>query len=186
MSRIVFLLEEFSMKVFLEGLIPRLYPKLQFLCISHEGKQDLEKSIPKKLRAWHEPGVKFIILRDNDGGDCLALKLKLKNLCADSGRPDSLVRVACQELESWYIGDPDAMAEAFGDARLSSIGARAIYRDPDSVRQPSAEIRKLVPSFQKVSGARRMASKLSIDRNTSKSFQIVMKSLAKFNDEFSH
>ncbi len=126
MSRLVFLLEEYSMKVLLDGLIPRLFPELPFLCISHEGKQ---------------------------------------------------------ELESWYIGDPDAMAEAFDDPRLSSIGTRAVYRDPDAVRKPSSEIKKLVPRFQKVSGARSMASKLSIRRNISKSFQVVMKSLAQFNNE---
>ena len=56
MNRIVFLLEEYSMKVLLEGLLPRLFPELPFLCIPHQGKQDLEKSIPRKLRAWREPG----------------------------------------------------------------------------------------------------------------------------------
>lgn len=52
MSRLVFLLEEYSMAVLLEDLLPRIYPDLPFLCMSHEGKQDLEKSIPRKLRAW--------------------------------------------------------------------------------------------------------------------------------------
>ena len=51
MSRVVFLLEEYSMKVLLDGLLPRLFPGLLFLCVPHEGKQDLEKSVPKKLRA---------------------------------------------------------------------------------------------------------------------------------------
>ncbi len=43
-GRVVFLLEEHSMKVLLEGLLPRLVPKMPFLCIAHEGKQDLRKS----------------------------------------------------------------------------------------------------------------------------------------------
>ena len=51
MRRIIFLLEEYSMKVLLDGLLPRLVPGLQFLCVPHEGKQDLEKSVPRKLRA---------------------------------------------------------------------------------------------------------------------------------------
>ena len=66
MNRIVFLLEEDSMKILLEGLLPRLFPGLQFLCIPHEGKQDLEKSIPRKLRAWREPGVRFSVVRPSD------------------------------------------------------------------------------------------------------------------------
>ncbi|MFZ2781354.1 MAG: DUF4276 family protein [Rectinemataceae bacterium] len=175
MTRLVFLLEEYSMKVLLEGLLPRLFPDLSFLCISHEGKQDLEKSMPRKLRAWREPGVRFIVLRDNDGGDCRALKMRLSNLCLESGRADSLVRIACQELEAWYLGEPDAMAEAFDDDRLRLIGNRAAYRDSDDVQQPSAEIVKLVPNFQKVSGARKMAPKLSISRNKSRSFQLLIK-----------
>ena len=72
MNRIVFLLEERSMKTLLEGLLPRLMPDKSFICIPHEGKQDLEKSIPRKLRAWHEPGARFVVVRDNDGGDCQA------------------------------------------------------------------------------------------------------------------
>jgi hypothetical protein len=80
MSRIVFLTEEYSMKVLLDGLLPRLAPGLRFLCVPHEGKQDLEKSIPKKLRAWREPGVRFVVLRDNDGGDCRGLKDRLAAL----------------------------------------------------------------------------------------------------------
>ena len=46
MSRVVFLLEEYSMTVFLEGLLPRLFPDLSFICVSHEGKRDLARSIP--------------------------------------------------------------------------------------------------------------------------------------------
>ena len=66
MSRAVFLLEELSMKTLLEGLLPRIVPGMKFLCVPHEGKLDLEKSVPKKLRAWREPGVRFVVLRDND------------------------------------------------------------------------------------------------------------------------
>ena len=174
MNRLVFLLEEYSMKVLLEGLLPRLFPDLSFLCVSHEGKQDLEKSVPRKLRAWREPGVRFIVIRDNDGGDCRALKRRLTKLCREGGRDDALVRIACQELEAWYLGDDE----------LRLIGNRAGYRDPDDVQQPSAEIAKLVPNFQKVSGARKMALKLSRNRNKSRSFQLLIKGVAGTAVEF--
>lgn len=86
MRRIVFLLEEYSMKVLLEGLLPRWFPGLDFLCVPHEGKQDLEKSIPRKLQAWREPGVRFVVLRDDDGADCRALESRRVELCRDAGR----------------------------------------------------------------------------------------------------
>ena len=124
MSRIVFLLEERSMKTLLEGLLPRMVPGTPFLCIPHEGKQDLEKSIPRKIGAWREPGVRFVIVRDNDGGDCRGLKQRLYDLCRGAGRPDSLVRIVCQELEAWYFGDPEALARAFDRPSLKNIGSK--------------------------------------------------------------
>ena len=127
-------------------------------------KQDLEKSIPRKLKAWRVPGVFFCVIRDNDSGDCRALKERLIALCKSGGPDDALVRIACQELEAWNLGEPDALAEEFGKEKLRGIGNKARYRDPDAVVRPSAEIRKLVPEFQKVSGACRMARHLTRDR----------------------
>jgi hypothetical protein len=172
MSRLVFLLEEYSMKVLLEALLPRVFPALRFLCVPHEGKQDLERSIPKKLKAWREPGARFIVVRDNDNGDCRALKHRLVGLC--TARPDTVVRIACQELEAWYLGDPAALAEAFGDVRLAEIGRRAQFRDPDTVVNPAAALEELVPSFQKVSGARLLGPRLDPARNSSGSFRALM------------
>lgn len=177
MSRIIFLLEEYSMKVLLEGLLPRLVPGLSFLCVSHEGKQDLEKSVPRKLRAWREPGVRFVVLRDQDAGDCRELKKRLVDLCAAGGHPNTLVRIACQELESWYLGEPSALSQAFGNEQLKHLGAKARFRDPDLVVRPSDEIEKLIPEFQKVSGARRMADYLSRAGNNSRSFRALMEGI---------
>jgi hypothetical protein len=170
MNRVVFLLEERSMKVLLDGLLPRLFPGLPFFCVPHEGKQDLEKSVPRKLRAWREPGVRFVVVRDNDGGDCKRLKERLVGLCEEGRRKDSLVRIACQELEAWYFGEPEALAEAFEDPRLAAVREKAPYREPDAIQCPSAELAKVAPSFQKISGARRMSARLTAHRNRSPSF----------------
>lgn len=171
MSRLVFLLEERSMQVLLDGLLPRIMPDLQFLCVPHEGKADLEKSIPRKLRGWREPGVRFVVVRDNDAGDCRALKRRLTDLCAKAGRADTLVRIACQELEAWYLGEPEALALAYDDPSLATIGRQARFRDSDAVTHPSSAVGDLVPDFQKVSGARQMAQHLSVERNSSVSFR---------------
>lgn len=130
-GRVVFLLEEYSMKALLDGLLPRLYPELIFLCVPHDGKGDLERSLPRKLRGWREPGVRFVVVRDNDRGDCADLKKHLRGLCADRPGEDCLIRIACQELEAWYLGDPDALAEAFGKESLRQIGSKARFREPD-------------------------------------------------------
>jgi hypothetical protein len=181
MSRIVFLLEEFSMKVLLDGLLPRLFPDLPFLCVPHEGKQDLEKSISRKLRAWREPGVRFVVVRDNDGAECIGVKARLATLCQQAGRRDSLVRLACQELEAWYLGDPEALAAAFGDDRLRYLGTRGRFREPDAVAQPSRALGDLVPEFQKVSGARRMAPLLLPERSASRSFVVFVSAVERLS-----
>ena len=173
MNRIVFLLEEDSLRILLEGLLPRLFPELSFLCVPHEGKQDLEKSIPRKLKAWREPGVHFVVVRDQDSADCHQVKDRLVQLCQRTGRRDVLVRVVCRELEAWYIGEPQAIEQAFPNTRPNALRelGRSRYRNPDTVVQPSDAIAKLIPEFQKRSGARRMAAFLSRS-NTSHSFQV--------------
>lgn len=172
MKRLVFLLEEYSMKVLLDGLLPRFFADLHFLCVPHEGKQDLEKSVPRKLRAWKEPGVRFFVVRDNDGADCHAVKARLVALCQEGYRQDAVVRIACQELEAWYLGDADALAEAFEDERLRDLGGKERFRDPDAVVQPARALEDLIPEFQKVSGARRMASRIRRSGSRSRSFQV--------------
>ena len=172
MSRVVFLLEEYSMKILLEGLLPRLVPELTFLCISHGGKHDLEKSIPRKLRAWREPRVRFVIIRDNDGGDCRLLKQQLLELCKKGGRTDSLIRIPCQELEAWYFGQPEALEEAYPETNIKAISRQAKYRNPDAIQRPSAKLASLIPEFQKVMGARRMGKLLAIEGSRSQSFNV--------------
>ena len=173
MRRVVFLLEEYSMKVLLEGLLSRFFPDLPFLCLPHEGKQDLERSIPRKLRAWREPGVRFVVMLDNDGSDCLALKQHLVGITRRSGRADTIVRIVCQELEAWYFGAPDALANAFDRPNLLALASRARFRDPDAIDQPARVLAASVEEFQKVSGARRMAQALTRE-NSSRSFQVLI------------
>jgi hypothetical protein len=183
MMRIVFLLEERSMQVLLDNLLPRLFPDIAFQCVPHEGKSDLEKSLPRKLKAWREPGVRFCVLRDNDGADCTALKRHLVDLCREAGREDTVVRLACQELEAWYLGDPEALARAFEDERLGDVGNQARYRDPDVIKRPSEVLSQLVPPFQKVSGARRMAKHLSRESNRSRSFLATLQAIERLHFE---
>ncbi len=161
------------MKVLLDGLLPRLFPELSFLCISHDGKNDLQKSISRKLRAWREPGVQFVIAQDQDGSDCRELKDKLIKLAEDGGRKDAVVRIICHELEAWYFGAPAALAGAYSLPNLPATLAKARFRDPDRIVEPSKAIVELVEEFQKVSGARRMAPALGRE-SQSRSYQVFL------------
>ena len=72
-QKVIFLLEEPSMRVLLDAWLPRLFPGWvdgeHFQCVPHEGKSDLDRSIPRKLAAWRIPGDRFVIVRDNDNTD---------------------------------------------------------------------------------------------------------------------
>ena len=154
----------------LNVLLHRLFPGLPFRCIEHEGKQDLEKNVPRKLRAWREPGVRFVVMRDQDSADCHMVKARLKARCNEGGRADALVRVVCHELEAWYLGDVDSLAGAYpaSAGRLRRELGRRRYRDPDTVVGPSKVLADLIPEFSKRSGARAMGGRLTrINRSRS-------------------
>jgi hypothetical protein len=175
-GRLVFLLEEPSMKVLLDGLLPRLFPgwlpEVHFKCVPHEGKSDLDKSIPIKLRSWRIPNDRFVIVRDNDNADCITLKARLIKLCQDNARPDTLIRLVCQELESWYIGDLAALAAAYPNQDLDTARYQKKFAQPDTWQKPSVELGRLVKGFQKISGARLIAQYLTRDANKSHSFRV--------------
>jgi hypothetical protein len=172
MGRLIFLLEEPSMRALLEGLLPRLFPDVPFLCVTHNGKADLERSIRDTLRNWRTPGDRFIILRDSDGADCGEVKDRILQLCHEGRREDTLIRIVCQELEAWYLGDPDAMAAAFGENELRNIRDKPRYRFPDNVTKPSQHVDRLVGEYGKVAGARLMAQHLTREGNRSPSFEV--------------
>ena len=167
---LVFLLEERSMQAFLAGFLPRILPPgVEFKLIPHEGKQDLDRSIPRKLRAWRDPSARFIIVRDQDSDDCRRLKARLINLCERAGRPDTLIRIACRELEAWYLAELAALDVAYG-TRVAHHQEQRKFRSPDNSGSPVVELRRLVPDFSKVDGARRLGLLLDPSNTRSTSF----------------
>jgi hypothetical protein len=177
MGRLIFFLEEHSMKEFLAGYLPRLVPGWEcgrdFLLIEHEGKSDLRKSVGNKLKAWRHPQDGFVIVQDNDGrADCRAAKQELLELCRASGRRAVLVRIVCQELESWYLGDTDALLEAFSGNITAGSKLRKWHRQPDNAPKPSGILEASIPQFGKGAAARLMRSRLDYARNTSTSFRV--------------
>ena len=172
MRNLVFLLEEPSAKDLLEGLLPRLLPKdtaVYFLVF--EGKQDLERQLVRKLRGWLLPASSFIVLRDQDAADCRIVRERLVKLVAESARQPALVRVACRELESWVVGDWQAVAQAFDRPHLSAQSSKESFRNPDQLVRPVESLRKFIPEYQKRDGARRVGVLLDPSRNQSASFR---------------
>ena len=169
--KLVFLLEEPSMKFLLDGILPRILPPdVSFQTIPHQGKSDLGKSIPIKLRAWNEPDVAFVVVHDQDSNDCMVLKQKLTDLCTGFGKR-FLVRIPCHELEAWYWGDLDAVSKAY-DKDLTALSSRKTYRIPDAIENPKKELKRFLPQLGQIEGAKRIAPHMNIQANTSHSFGV--------------
>ena len=189
MKELVFLLEEESARAMLLGLLPRfLDPQVQPRLMVFEGKQDLEKQMVKRLRGYMNPHARFIVLRDQDSTpDCTVVKAKLLGLCAQAGRQAvSLVRIACRELESFYLADLQAVEAAFGltCTCLLRHQTKARFRNPDRLESPSQELAKLTHrAYQKVSGSRQIGPHLDIANERSSSFKSLIAGVRRLEKE---
>ena len=173
MRTLVFLLEEPSAEEMLKGVLPRILPEeVSVKYLVFEGKRDLERRLERRIRGWMLPHSFFVVIRDQDSGDCLVIKNDLLEKCKRAGKEDALVRIACRELESFYLGDLEAVEKGLGIRNLKKKQQRAKYRQPDSLRNAAMELNELTgKKYQKVSGSRAIGPYLRLDgTNQSHSF----------------
>jgi hypothetical protein len=173
MNELVFLLEEESAEEMLKGVVPKILPEgITPRYISFEGKQDLEKQLVKRIRGYRNPGARFVILRDQDSNpDCAAVKAKLSDLSSRAGRPDALIRIACRELESFYLADLEAVEKGLGITGLARQQQNKLFREPDRLGSPSKMLKDLTKGlYQKISGSREIAPHLDTNNTRSTSF----------------
>jgi hypothetical protein len=174
MTELVFLLEEPSAEEMLRGLLPRVIPAdvvLRF--IPFNGKQDMERKLVRKLRGYRMPDARFVVMRDQDAEpDCTKIKRRLADLCKKAGRPSALVRIACKELESFYLADLQAVEQGLGVSGIAKRQQESKYRDPDQVVSPKQELRRLTKDvYQPRSGSRAIGPHLDPANGRSRSFR---------------
>lgn len=186
MSELVFMLEEASAKAMLEGLLPKLLPaNIVPRFIVFEGKQDLEKQLCRKIRGYRNPDARFIVMRDQDANpDCKAVKAKLIELCRQAGKPAALVRIACRELESFYLGDLAAVERGLEITGLIRQQQNRPFREPDQLGSPSKELKTLTKGlYQKVGGSRNIGPHLDLDNTRSASFHNLVTGIRRISRE---
>jgi len=174
MTELVFLLEEESARAMLEGLLPRLLPdRISVRYIVFEGKQDLEGQLVRRLQGYRVPGARFVVLRDQDSADCGSVKQRLLEMCQKSRRTNYLVRIACPEIESWYLADLAAVERGLALRNIADKQGRAKYRYPDQLANAAEELGKLTDlCYQRVGGSRAIAPHLDLDNTRSRSFAV--------------
>ena len=192
--RIEFLVEEPSAEEALKHLLPRLIKqRAQWKLINLGSKYKLLKALPQRLAAYRQriaagENLRVVVLVDRDNDDCAALKRQLE----DTARRSSLAtksapgihgqfyvvnRIVIEELESWFIGDPAALRQAF--TSLPRIDEKSgIFRTPDNGGSWEALHRFLKrhgiykSSYPKIDAAQRIAPNLDLQANRSPSFRI--------------
>lgn len=187
MARIEILVEEPSMKEFLTILLPNILDNqwnlnVNYFIRSFEGKNDLQKNIPSKVKFlsnWNHEAVGIVIMQDQDSSDCKILKQKLIDICNQNGNCPKLVRIICRELESWYLGDFVAVNGAYPNFKYQNYINKSKFRIPDNCNAFD-ELKKILPEFQKVGGAKKIAPFISIENNKSESFQQTISGLVRF------
>ena len=189
-ERVEFLLEEPSMKNVLAEILPRILPKGYELDVNcflrpHQGKSDLKKSIPKKVKVFSnlkQQTTKVIIIQDQDSNDCIKLKKDLLSLCSESGTCPVLIRIACRELENWYLGDMAAIEKVYPEFKAKSHQSKAKFRIVDNC-QGAYELEKMIKSFQKTSASKSISKHLDLTANKSVSFNQFISGVEKFLNE---
>ncbi len=183
MTCLVFLLEELSAQEMLKGVLPKVLPEnISVRYIVFEGKQDLEKQLERRLKGWQQPNSVFLVMRDKDGGDCLVIKQRLaEKVCASGKQAVTLIRIACTELESFYLGDLNAVGQGLDIGNLAKKQQDRKYRTPDTLSNAAQELSKLTQKkYQKVAGSRAIAPFLKIDgSNKSHSFNVLLVGIRK-------
>lgn len=192
-------LEEPSAEAFLQGFLPRILPKgTTWNPIVFQGKSDLLLQIGKRLKGyseWIPSDWRIVVLVDRDRDDCTFLKQKLEMAALAAGfttktSPSGaqftvLNRIAIEEMEAWFFGDPVALASAFHGVS-PNLGSKAAYRNPDRIAGGTWEALERVlkqaghyPSgLPKIEVARKMSTYMEPNRNSSASFQQFVRGLA--------
>ena len=180
MTDIVVLAEEPSGRIIAEHMAQKLDLGERTLCLEHQGKGDLERSFPRKIGYWRSRRLpRFVVMRDNDGDNCMKLKARLLALVPERAAARVKVRLVVQELESWYLGDLDAVMRAglLTAVETSQHKRRARYRDPDGIRYAKQEFKTKIALGGQIELARRIRPHLNLTDNRSGSFHAFVDAL---------
>lgn len=192
--QIEFLVEEPSAEEALRHILPKLVRgRARWKLVNLGSKYKLLNALPDRLAAYRDriargEQLRVLVLVDRDEDDCTELKCELERMARSAGlktktSPDTqglfhvVNRIAVEELESWFIGDTEALRRTFRS--LPPVDAsKGIFRNPDNGGSWEALHRYLKKhgiyksSYPKIDAARRIAPNLNLQANRSRSFQV--------------
>lgn len=174
-------LEERSAQELLRVIIPKVitidHNNIKF--ISFEGKNDLDKNIERKIAFYRVPHSVFLVMRDQDSENCTEVKQRLLGKIGAAKRGRVKVRIACRELESFYLGDLSAVEHGLEMRGLTKKATTRPFRNIDDHITPSHTLEQMTKNrYQKIAGSRSIAPHLKLDNtNRSRSFCALLQAI---------
>jgi hypothetical protein len=184
------LVEEQSMEETLKILLPHILPaETTYRILNFQGKKNLLRQLPARLRgySWITEDYRIVVLIDEDRQNCLALKQQMEEAAQQAGlstktiagdtRFQVLNRVVVEELEAWFLGDIEALRQAY--PRLPESLPQK-FNNPDAVSGGTWEALERTMQrhgyfkggYLKVEAARAISPHMDPARNRSRSFQV--------------
>lgn len=192
--------EESSAEWALTALMPTIAPGVPYVVRPHQGKHALLKRLPQRLLGYAKyPGpehVRVVVLVDRDDDDCHDLRRRLDEMAEAAGLRATgagrsvLNRIAIEELEAWFFGDPAAISAAYPKVPATLANRRG-FRDPDAIQGGTWEaLERLLQAhgyfkagLPKTTAALEIADHMDPERNESRSFQVFRDGLRDFLKE---
>ncbi len=87
-------------------------------------QRGLLHQLPAKLRAFAHSSAIVLVVVDADDQSCIELLSELNAMLIKLGtqRPSRIIfRIAIEEIESWFIADPNAIKAAFPKAKVGAL-----------------------------------------------------------------
>jgi hypothetical protein len=154
-------------------------------------REGLLDQLPAKLRAYgralNSATDRILVVLDLDNDSCVDLKRRLLALLDTCDpQPVVLFRIAIEETEAFYLGDPEAIRRAFPTAKLTKIRAYT----QDSICGTAEVFQEVIGASRedKVEWAERMATHLGtswrgVSANQSPSFRQLCQGILKLAGE---
>jgi len=187
--QIDFFTEEESARIVLYNILPLILPTdVCFEVYSFNGRGDLLKKLPSRLRAYrHDPlkSNKVVILMDRDSHNCRDVKSQLELIVEQSGLTSKRVnsdefqvvtRVVIEELEAWFFGDIAALNQGYPSIPITLAQKRGM-QVADEISDPAGRLLRLlkkeysdITKLPKLEVAQKVSSCMNPHMNTSQSF----------------
>ena len=178
MADLVFIVEEASKEEFLREFLKRWSTPtdLEITYLVAGGHSQVRRLIASKLRNWRKPNTTFVILCDQDSANCVERKAELSKQVPPHHRSNTVVRIVCTELEGWYLTDRSALHAALPALDQTEAWPAALLGPPDAIQRPARQI-AAITRFRKTTLAREMGQRISLQPNTSHSFNLFLQTL---------